>query len=94
MTFTRAFIDLKVKEISKPVCERCYCETSPIPDCRRGCLGKYFVARVSRVGTCGHLWICEYRADFSENNLPADLCSTLQIEEHEERKKTAYVAQF
>ena len=38
--FTKAFIDLKVKEISKQVCERCFCDSPPIPECRPGCLGE------------------------------------------------------
>ena len=38
--FTKAFIDLKVKEISKQVCERCFCDSPPVAECRPGCLGE------------------------------------------------------
>lgn len=40
LAFTRAFIDLKVREISRQVCQLCHCDKSPTPFCTPGCLGK------------------------------------------------------
>ena len=39
LAFTKAFIDLKVREISRQVCQLCHCEKSPTPFCTAGCLG-------------------------------------------------------
>lgn len=41
--FTKALISLKVREISKQLCERCYCDVSGSskPKCRPGCTGVY-----------------------------------------------------
>eukprot|EP00117_Sycon_ciliatum_P024540 scpid11042/ scgid20575/ Fibropellin-1; Epidermal growth factor-related protein 1; Fibropellin-I; SpEGF I; UEGF-1 len=40
LAFTRAFIDLKVREISKQVCQLCECTGGPLPVCDAGCLGE------------------------------------------------------
>eukprot|EP00117_Sycon_ciliatum_P018230 scpid12394/ scgid16927/ Hemicentin-1; Fibulin-6 len=40
VAFTKAFINLKVREISRQICERCFCDLGPRPDCRDGCLGE------------------------------------------------------
>ena len=45
--FTKAFISFKVGEISKQLCERCYCDVSPRPDCRAGCTGENFAGKRS-----------------------------------------------
>lgn len=39
-SFTEAFIDIKVREISNQVCQLCECDGGPLPTCTRGCLGK------------------------------------------------------
>lgn len=38
--FTKAFVHLKQREISRQLCERCTCDYGPIAFCRAGCLGK------------------------------------------------------
>ena len=40
MAFTKAFVHLKQREVSRQLCERCTCDNGPGPNCREGCLGK------------------------------------------------------
>ena len=47
LSFTKAFIRLKVREISRQLCERCFCDLAARPDCRDGCVSEAPVVAIT-----------------------------------------------
>lgn len=54
LSFTKAFINLKVREISRQLCERCHCDLAARPDCRDGCVSEMPVVSITGPKTVNH----------------------------------------